>query len=46
MTATYPLEGGEARMKKPLSLQAQEKEAAFWEMIKKGSKGPGTVCHK
>jgi hypothetical protein len=33
-------------VKKPLSLRAQEKEAAFWELIKKGAKDPGTVCRK
>ncbi len=33
-------------MKRPLSPQAIEKEAAFWEMIKKGAKNPGTACRK
>jgi hypothetical protein len=39
-------EGGETGMKKTMSPRALAKEAAFWEAIKKGSKGPGTACRK
>ncbi len=38
--------GGGTGMKKPMTPRATAKEAAFWEMIKKGAKDPGTVCSK
>ncbi len=38
--------GGEAGMKKPISPRAVAKEAAFWEMLKKSAKDPGTACRK
>jgi hypothetical protein len=33
-------------MKKTQSPRILAKEAAFWEMMKKGAKDPGTVCRK
>jgi len=34
-------------MKKPLSVKALEKEAAYWNAMKQLAKlNPGTVCHK
>ncbi|MBI4844814.1 MAG: hypothetical protein HY809_10970 [Nitrospirae bacterium] len=39
--------GGGDRMKKPLSMEALAKEAAFWESLKKTDReNPGKVCRK
>ena len=39
--------GGEGGMQKTMSTKALEKEAAYWNAIKKLAKlNPGMVCHK
>ena len=47
----YPIrnahaKGGDAGMKKTMSLQALAKEAALWERIKLGAMVPGSACKK
>jgi hypothetical protein len=40
-------EGGERRMKKPMSKKALAKEAAYWNAMKQLARSnPGMVCHK
>jgi len=47
MTFEITRKGGENRMKKPFSKEALQKEAAFWESLKKTDKeNPGKVCRK